>query len=63
MEKPIVEIMKRRFGDKSLKYLNIWTNEFGFPIRGSLSLKNIAKLEEKLKKKEQEMRRKKQDFC
>ena len=57
-EGPIVEIMKKKFGDKSLNYLNVWTNELGFPIGESLSLKNIEKLEEKLKKKEQEMRRK-----
>nr|XP_046258505.1 uncharacterized protein LOC124066281 [Scatophagus argus] len=57
-EGPIVDIMRRKYEDKSLKYLNVWTAEFGFPIGGSLSLKNISILEEKLKKKEQEMRRK-----
>jgi len=50
---------RRKYGDKSLKYLNVWTAEFGFPIGGSISLKNISILEEKLKGKEQEMRRKK----
>ena len=58
-EGPIVEIMKKKCGNKSLRYLNVWTNEFGFPTGGSLISKNIAKLEEKLKQKEQEMRRKK----
>lgn len=57
-EGPIVDIMRREYGDKSLKYLNVWTTEFGFPIGGSLSLKNLLVLEGKLKGKEQEMRRK-----
>ncbi|KAL7377420.1 hypothetical protein ABVT39_027392 [Epinephelus coioides] len=59
LDGPIVDVMTRKYGDKSLKYLNVWTAEFGFPIGGSLSLKNISILEEKLKGKEQEMRRKK----
>ena len=51
-------VMKKKFGDKSLNYLNVLTNELGFPIGRSLSLKNVEKLEEKLKQKEQEMRKK-----
>ncbi|XP_028275597.1 uncharacterized protein LOC114444904 [Parambassis ranga] len=58
-EGPIVDIMSRKYGDKSLKYLNVWTTEFGFPVGGSLSSKNISMLEGKLKQKEQEMKRKK----
>ncbi len=58
-ESPVVDVMRKKYGDKSLEYLNVWTAEFGFPIGGSLSLKNISILEEKLKKKEQKMRRKK----
>lgn len=57
-ESPVVDVMRKKYGDKSLEYLNVWTAEFGFPIGGSLSLKNISTLEEKLKKKEQKMRRK-----
>ena len=56
-EGPIVEIMKKKFGDKSLNYLNVWTNELRSPIGGSLSLKEnkkqtkTEKLEEILKKR------------
>ncbi|CAJ1069846.1 uncharacterized protein LOC127360787 [Xyrichtys novacula] len=50
--------MRKKCGDKSLKYLNVWTTEFGFPTGGSLSLNNISKLEEKLKAKEQKIRTK-----
>lgn len=57
-EGAIVDIMRKKYGDKTLKYLNVWTAEFGFPIGGSLSLKTILLLEEKLKKKV-DMRRKK----
>lgn len=53
----IVDIMREKYGDKSLKYLNVWTAEFGFRIGGSLSLKYISILEEKLKGKEQETKR------
>ena len=51
--------MKRKYGDKSLTYLNVWTTEFGFPIGGSLSLKNISLVETKLKEKEQKFKKKK----
>lgn len=57
-DSPVVDIMRKKYGDKTLKYLNDWTAECGFPIGGSLSLKNILILEEKLKKKELDMRRK-----
>lgn len=58
-EGAILDIMRRKYGDKALKYLNVWTAEFGFPVGGSLGLKNILLLEERLKKKELEMRKKK----
>ncbi|CAJ1055542.1 uncharacterized protein LOC127360787 [Xyrichtys novacula] len=57
-EGPIVEIMRKKCWDKSLKDMNVLTTEFGFPTGESLSLKNISKLEEKLKAKEQKIRRK-----
>ena len=58
-ESPIADVMRRKCGEKSLKYLTTWTNEFGFPLGGSLSLKKILALEQKLIEKENVMRRKK----
>ena len=48
---PIVDMMKKKYGDKTLKYLNVWTAEFGFPIGGSLSLKIYIKIRGKFEGK------------
>lgn len=53
-----MDVMRRKYGDKSLKYLNVWTTEFEFPVGGSFSVKNVTTLETKLKEKEQLMRSK-----
>ncbi|KAM3602236.1 uncharacterized protein V6R79_000333 [Siganus canaliculatus] len=55
--------MRKKYGDKSLKYLNVWTAEFEFPLGGSLSLSKIGKIEEKLKKEEHEMVIGKKKMC
>ena len=28
-EGPVVDVMRKKYGDKSLEYLNVWTTEFG----------------------------------
>ena len=45
-DRPVVDVMRKKYGDKSLENLKVWTAEF-WVIRGSLSLKNVPKLEEK----------------
>ncbi|KAJ0023499.1 hypothetical protein NQD34_003398 [Periophthalmus magnuspinnatus] len=50
--------MKAKYGDKSVKYLHVWAAEYGFPIGGTLKLKNLQAFESKLRDTESEMRKK-----
>lgn len=51
-EGPIVDVMRENWGDKSLKYLNIWARDYGFPPSGSFSLKKLGLLEMRLREEE-----------
>uniref|UniRef100_A0A667XRT9 CCHC-type domain-containing protein n=1 Tax=Myripristis murdjan TaxID=586833 RepID=A0A667XRT9_9TELE len=51
--------MNTKYGSGSLKYLKFWTTQCGFPEGGSLSKKQLLKLEACLKEKEQQVRSKK----
>lgn len=44
--------MRENWGDKSLKYLNIWASDYGFPPSGSFSLKKLGLLEMRLREEE-----------
>lgn len=47
-----MDIMRKNWGDKSLKYLNIWASDYGFPPSGSFSLKKLGLLEMRLREEE-----------
>ncbi|XP_062416327.1 uncharacterized protein LOC134102916 [Pungitius pungitius] len=36
-EGPIVDLMRRKYGDQSLEFLPEWSKDFGFPVNGSFS--------------------------
>ncbi|KAM3607306.1 uncharacterized protein V6R79_005369 [Siganus canaliculatus] len=58
-EGPIVDIMRGKYGGGSLKWLNYWSDEHGFPIGGSLSVVKVEKLEMQLQQCEMKLRKKK----
>lgn len=45
---PIVDDMKKKYGSDSVKFLSYWHDQFGFPKNGSLSVRKIEYLEQKL---------------
>lgn len=57
-EGPCVEIMLRKYGEESVMCLHEWS-ELGFPVGDSFSSNQLQKLEEKLKGKEDEIKKKK----
>ena len=58
-EGPIVATMLMKYGPNSTKHLLTWYVDYGFPKGGSLSVNQLIQLEDKLKKVEEEMRKKK----
>lgn len=58
-EGPIVTIVTEKYGESSVQHLNVWTEEYGFPEGGSLSMTKLRELEGKLKEVEEKERKKK----
>ncbi|XP_055370658.1 uncharacterized protein LOC129605132 isoform X2 [Betta splendens] len=55
----ITKLMRRKYGDECVSCLHDWTKHYGFQEGGSLSVKDIRALKEKLEEKEKQLRKSK----
>ncbi|XP_077953723.1 uncharacterized protein LOC144391064 [Gasterosteus aculeatus] len=55
-EGPIVDLMRRKYGDQSLEFLPEWSKDFGFPANGSFSRIKLNMLRTGLEAKEKDIK-------
>lgn len=56
-ESPNEWCMTEKYGKESIQFMPVWCSELGFPKGGSFGLTQISRLEERLKRKEEKMRK------